>query len=79
MTLTPVAPPPLLPTWNGRRPADVVRMRAAELPGIVALPIRSLTPWLPEPIWRNDPPGTPTDVSAVRARTRAGSRLSTGR
>ena len=65
--LAPVAPPPLLPTWNGRRPADVVAMRGAELPGIVALPIRSLTPWLPEPIWTTK---APADVAEVRSRTR---------
>ncbi|MEX2558152.1 MAG: hypothetical protein WEB06_21270 [Actinomycetota bacterium] len=67
MTLASSPAPPLLPTWNGRRPADVVAMRGAELPGIVALPIRMLTPWLPEPIWSA---GAPDDVGEVRARTR---------
>jgi hypothetical protein len=62
--------PPLLPTWNGRRPADVVSTRAADLDGIVTLPIRDLTPWLPPPIWAPDSRFGPTDVGEVRARTR---------
>jgi len=70
MTATPMAPPPLLPTWNGRRPGDVVTMRASELDDIVALPIRELTPWLPEPIWSPSGRFGPTDVVEVRARTR---------
>jgi hypothetical protein len=62
--------PPLLPTWNGRRPADVVSTRAADLDGIVTLPIRDLTPWLPAPIWAPDSRFGPADVDEVRARTR---------
>ncbi|MCG8591348.1 MAG: hypothetical protein MJE66_18800, partial [Proteobacteria bacterium] len=65
-----LAPPPLLPTWNGRRPAEVVKRRAAELPGVVALPVRALMPDLPEPIWAVDPAFGPTDLEAIRARTR---------
>ncbi len=63
-------PPPLLPTWNGRRPGEVVKMRAAELPGVVALPVRALMPDLPEPIWAPDPTFGPTDLEVIRERTR---------
>ena len=66
-----LAPPPLLPTWNGRRPGEVVRMRGADLPGVVALPVRALMPDLPEPIWAADPAFGPTDVEVIREQTRA--------
>ena len=71
MLRAPLAPPPLYRTWTGRDPGAVVRQRAAELPGIVALPIRDLTPWLPEPVWSPIPEWGPTDVAAIRTRTRA--------
>jgi hypothetical protein len=71
MTVDSMAAPELLPTWNGRRPADVVTARAADLDGIVTLPIRELTPWLPKPIWTPDTCLGPTDVDEVRSRTRA--------
>lgn len=70
MLRAPLAPPPLHRTWTGREPGDAVRMRAAELPGILALPIRDLTPWLPEPVWAPIPEWGPTDVHEIRARTR---------
>ncbi|KUI29279.1 hypothetical protein [Mycobacterium sp. GA-2829] len=63
--------PSLYPTWNGRTPADVVTTRAAELDGIVTLPIRELTPWLPKPIWAPEARFGPTDLDEVRGRTRA--------
>jgi hypothetical protein len=66
----PLRPPGLLPTWNRRDPAAVVRLRAAELPGMVALPVRSIDPSLPVPIWSADATFGPTDVAEVRARTR---------
>ncbi|TAM64491.1 hypothetical protein [Mycobacterium sp.] len=71
MSITPMPAPPLMPTWNGRHPADVVAVRAADLDGIVTLPIRELTPWLPEPIWAPNRRLGPTDEEEVRARTRA--------
>ena len=71
MTIGSMPAPQLLPTWNRRRPADVVTTRAADLDGIVTLPIRELTPWLPEPIWAPDNRLGPTTVDEVRARTRA--------
>jgi hypothetical protein len=70
MSIGSMPAPKLLPTWNGRRPADVVTTRGADLDGIVTLPIRELTPWLPEPIWAPYEQFGPTDVDEVRARTR---------
>jgi len=66
----PMTPPALQRTWTGRDPASVVRMRAAELPGIVALPVRSIDPSLPAPIWSADASLGPTDLDVVRRRTR---------
>lgn len=63
-------PPRLLPTWNGRRPGDVVTIRGADLPGVVALPVRALLPDLPEPIWAANPAFGPTDLGVIRSRTR---------
>lgn len=71
MTALSMPAPDLMPTWNGRRPANVVTTRGADLDGIVTLPVRELTPWLPEPIWAPHPGLGPTDVDEVRARTRA--------
>jgi len=65
-----LAPPPLLPTWNKRRPAEVVQQRVADIPGMVALPVRALMPALPEPIWSPDAAFGPTDVEVIRQRTR---------
>jgi len=66
---SPLAPPPLQRTWSGREPGAVVARRAASLPGIVALPVRSIDPDLPEPIWSPDATWGPTDVDVVRAMT----------
>ncbi len=71
MAIGPMPAPQLLPTWNGRRPAEVVANRAADLDDIVTLPIRELTPWLPDPIWTPDSRLGPTGTDDVRARTRA--------
>jgi hypothetical protein len=63
-------PPPLQQTWNGRRPGDSVASRGADLPGVVALPVRALMPGLPDPIWAVDPAFGPTDLEVVRERAR---------
>ena len=60
----------LYPTWNKREPAKMVGMRAADLPGMVAVPIRSLFPWMPAPIWAAHAALGPTDISVVRERAR---------
>ena len=66
----PLNPPPLMRTWTGRQPADAVARRAATLPGVVALPVRSIDPELPVPIWASDPTWGPTDVDVVRRQVR---------
>lgn len=63
-------PAPLQETWNGRQPSEAVGMRAADLPGMVAVPVRELVPDMPEPIWSPSPALGPTDLEAVRERTR---------
>lgn len=65
-----VAPPPLMRTWTGREPASAVRMRAVELPGIVALPVRSIDPSLPPTIWSSEPTLGTDDTEEVRRQTR---------
>ena len=65
-----LAPPPLKPVWNGNRPDQLITERAADLPGVVALPVRQLVPSLPEPIWSGDPAMGPTDLEVIRAATR---------
>jgi hypothetical protein len=64
-------PPALRPTWSGRDPAAAVERRAASLPGIVALPVRSIDPELPQTIWSADPAWGSTAADEVRARTLA--------
>lgn len=59
-------PGELFTTWNGREPATTIAMRAADLPGMRALPIRDLVPWLPEPLWSADPAYGKTDLHAIR-------------
>lgn len=66
----PFEPPPLMRTWTGRDPATAVAMRAADLPGMVALPVRAIDESLPAPIWSPDPALGPTDDAIVRARAR---------
>ncbi|MBV7477606.1 hypothetical protein [Pseudomonas sp. PDM31] len=73
--LTPSLAEKLLPgelftTWNGRTPATTIAMRAADLPGMQALPIRELVPWLPEPLWSADPAYGKTDLELVRKAAR---------
>lgn len=64
-----LAPPPLKPVWNGNRPDQLITERAADLPGVVALPVRELVPHLPEPIWSQDAAFGPTDPQVLREQT----------
>ena len=64
-------PPAFHPTWNKRRPAEVVTSRAADLPDMTALSVRALMPDLPETIWSEDPLLGPTSVDEIRRQTRA--------
>lgn len=63
-------PPPLLTLWNGKQPADITDMRAADLPGMLALPLRALIPTLPPVIWAEDAALGPTDLEVIRQRSR---------
>ena len=65
-----LTPPPFKPLWNGNRPDQLITERAADLPGVVALPVRELVPGLPEPIWSQMDAFGPTDLTAVREQTR---------
>lgn len=65
-----IAPPPLLRLWNKREPASIVAMRAADLPGIQALPLRRLIPSMPPAIWAEHADLGPTDPDAIRRRSR---------
>ena len=65
-----LAPPPFMPVWNGNRPDQLIRERAADLPGVVALPVRELLPSLPEPIWSQMDAFGPRDLTQVRRQTR---------
>ncbi len=65
-----LSPPPLQRTWTGREPAAAVAMRAADLHGMTALPVRAIDPALPSTIWSPDPAFGPTDDTAVRQRAR---------
>ncbi len=66
-----LAPPPFKPVWNGNRPDQLITERAADLPGVVALPVRELVPSLPEPIWSQLSAFGPTDLTALRNEARA--------
>ncbi len=66
-----LAPPPFKPVWNGNRPDQLITERAADLPGVVALPVRELVPGLPEPIWSQLDVFGPTDLTEVRNQTKA--------
>ncbi len=65
-----VAPPPFKPLLNGDRPAELIKERAADLPGMIALPVRELVPHLPEPIWTANPDFGNTDTEVIRQETR---------
>ncbi len=64
-------PPPFHETWNHRKPAEVVKKRAADLPDMTALSVRAVMPDLPETIWAEDPLLGPTNVDEVRRHAKA--------
>ncbi|WP_156767156.1 hypothetical protein [Mycobacterium sp. E796] len=57
-------------TWKGKHPDEVVAQRAANLPGIVTLPVRNLDPTLRKVMWALDKRWGATDLDAVREKTR---------
>lgn len=69
MLTTPLAPPALRRTWQGREPGEAIVQRAVDLPGVVGLPIRAIDPDLPEPLYAFDPAFGSTDLDLVRERT----------
>ncbi|HJN52794.1 MAG: hypothetical protein QGI68_14865 [Pseudomonadales bacterium] len=66
-----LTPPPFQRVWNGNRPDQLITERAADLPGVVALPVRELVPDLPRPIWSQMEDFGPTDLTELREQTRA--------
>ena len=64
-------PPAFHETWHKHKPAEVVQQRAADLPGMTALPVRALMPDLPHNIWSSDPLLGPTSLDDVRRQTKA--------
>ena len=65
-----IPPPPLLPLWNKRVPAAITAMRAADLPGIRALPVRRVIPSLPPVLWAEHVDLGPTDLEVIRRKSR---------
>lgn len=65
-----LAPPPFRRVWNGNRPDQLITERAADLPGVVALPVRELVPNLPKPIWSQIENFGPTDLAVLRQQAR---------
>ena len=64
-------PPAFHETWHKHRPAEVVQQRAADLPGMTALPVRALMPDLPPVIWSEDALLGPTAIDEVRRQAKA--------
>ena len=65
-----LAPPPFQRVWSGNRPDQLITERAADLPGVVALPVRELVPNLPKPIWSQIENFGPTDLAVLRQQAR---------
>ena len=68
--LSHISPPPFKQLLNGDRPADLIPDRAADLPGMVALPVRQLVPHMPKPIWSAVEEFGETDTTVIRKATR---------
>lgn len=68
--LSHVAPPPFKQLLNGDKPAELIPDRAADLPGMLGLPVRQLVPHMPRPIWSACDEFADTDSAVIRAATR---------
>lgn len=66
---TNIAPPPFKQLLNGDKPAELIHERAADLPGMVALPVRELVPHMPKPIWSPNAEFGETDPEVIRRET----------
>eukprot|EP00903_Cladosiphon_okamuranus_P003390 g3388.t1 len=51
-------------------PAELIHERCADLPGMMALPVRELVPHMPKPIWSPRPEFGETDPEVIRRETR---------
>lgn len=65
-----IAPPPFKQLLNGDRPGELIKERAADLPGMLALPVRELVPHMPKPIWTPNAEFGETDPQVIRDATR---------
>lgn len=65
-----IPPPPFKQLLNGDKPADLIPERSADLPGMIALPVRELIPHMPKPIWSTYSEFGETDPDIIRRETR---------
>lgn len=65
-----ISPPPFKQLLNGDKPAELIPERSADLPGMMALPVRELIPHMPKPIWSPSAEFADTDPDIIRRETR---------
>ena len=65
-----VPPPAFKQLLNGDKPAELIPERSADLPGMLALPVRELVPHMPKPIWSPNAEFGETDPEVIRRATR---------
>lgn len=65
-----IPPPPFKQLLNGDKPAELIAERSADLPGMLALPVRELVPHMPRPIWSPNAEFGETDPEVIRRATR---------
>lgn len=65
-----IPPPPFKQLLNGDKPQDLIPERSADLPGMIALPVRELVPHMPKPIWSQLSEFGETDPEIIRRETR---------
>ena len=66
-----IAPPPFKQLLNGDKPGELIHERSADLPGMLALPVRELIPHMPKPIWSPNEAFGETDPEVIRLATKA--------
>ena len=65
-----ISPPPFKQLLSGDKPAELIPDRAADLPGMLGLPVRQLVPHMPRPIWSTCDEFADTDTAVIRRATR---------
>ena len=65
-----IEPPAFKQLLNGDKPAELITERSADLPGMMALPVRELVPHMPKPIWSPNAEFGETDPEVIRRETR---------